>query len=155
MAQRGTLTPKQQQFVDAYLRNGRNATAAYRAAYSTSALDKTVGLEACKLLKHPGIAPVIAEWDAREAAKLSEAAQRNAVTKERISSELARIAFGDESLGSICIRDRRNALMDLARLHGYIVERKDVRIVRSIEDLSNEELAAIVASGERKEGTRH
>jgi phage terminase small subunit len=39
--------------------------------------------------------------------------------------------------------DRRGALMDLAKLHGHIVERKDVRVIRNLEDLSEAELMAL------------
>lgn len=41
------------------------------------------------------------------------------------------------------LADRRGALMDLAKLHGHIVERKDVRVIRNMEDLSEAELMAL------------
>jgi phage terminase small subunit len=41
------------------------------------------------------------------------------------------------------LADRRGALMDLAKLHGHIVERKDVRVIRNLEDLSEAELMAL------------
>ena len=46
----------------------------------------------------------------------------------------------------------------LARLHGMIIERKDLRMIKSVSDLSDEELAAIAANieGEKLTGeTRH
>ena len=41
------------------------------------------------------------------------------------------------------LADRRGALMDLAKLHGHIVEKKDVRVIKSLEDLSEAELQAL------------
>ena len=41
------------------------------------------------------------------------------------------------------LADRRGALMDLAKLHGHIVEKKDVRVIQSLEDLSEAELLAL------------
>ena len=43
----------------------------------------------------------------------------------------------------------------LAKLHGMIVERRDVRLIRSIEDLSDDELAALEAQARQQaEGNR-
>jgi phage terminase small subunit len=55
------LTGKQQKFLDAYLANGRNGAAAYRAAYQTNASNQRAVEEASRLLHHPKIAPKIAE----------------------------------------------------------------------------------------------
>ena len=62
--------------------------------------------------------------------------------------------------GTIRVRvaDKRAALMDLAKLQGYIIDKKDVRVVRSIEDLTDEELANLAAADERERArgeTRH
>lgn len=51
--------------------------------------------------------------------------------------------------------DKRQALMDLAKLQGYIIDRKDVRLIRDFSDLSDEELAALVQQRPQEEGTRH
>lgn len=55
------------------------------------------------------------------------------------------------------IGDKRQALMDLAKLHGYVVDRKDVRVIRHISELSEEELLALANTGRPAEdrGTRH
>ncbi len=64
-----------------------------------------------------------------------------------------------ESGGTIRVRlgDKRQALMDLAKLHGHIVDRKDVRVIRNVEDLTDEELAALAGDvgADRGRGTRH
>ena len=38
----------------------------------------------------------------------------------------------------------------LARLHGHIVDKRDVRVIRDVSDLSDEELEALEASLRRK-----
>ena len=155
---RGPLTPKQARFVEAYLTNGRNAAAAYRAAYSTKASPKHAGNEGLKLLRHPVIAREVADSDRKANAKLAAVAERHAVTKERISAELASIAFA-AAPEQVPVKDKRAALMDLAKLHGHIVEKRETRQVRDWSDLSEEELRSLAAADaeERRpeEGTRH
>jgi hypothetical protein len=56
--------------------------------------------------------------------------------------------FANGKRVTFTLADKRAALVDLARLKGYIVERKDVRVIRALEDLSDEELAALVGSSE-------
>ncbi len=56
------------------------------------------------------------------------------------------------------VADKKGALMDLAKLHGYIIERKDLRVIRAVTDLTDDELAAIAAGAERDKAmgeTRH
>lgn len=53
------------------------------------------------------------------------------------------------------LADKRAALMDLARLKGYIVERKDVRVIRALDDLSDDELQALASGGEFPAESRH
>jgi hypothetical protein len=53
-----------------------------------------------------------------------------------------------EAGGTIKVQlgDKRQALMDLAKLHGHIIDRKDVRLIKSIDDLREDELAALAAT---------
>jgi hypothetical protein len=44
----------------------------------------------------------------------------------------------------------RSCLDLLARLHGHIVEKRDLRVIRDVEELSDEELANLEASLRRK-----
>ena len=53
------------------------------------------------------------------------------------------------------LADKRAALMDLAKLCGYVVDRRDVRVIRSIRDLTDDELAAIMSEEEPKDSTTH
>ncbi len=140
------LTRKQRIFAETYIANGRNAAAAYREAYDTKGSPQRVAEDAHALVRHPKIAPIVAVADAQAAARLSAAAARNAVTKERISAELASIAFA-AAPDRVSVKDKRAALMDLAKLHGHFVERRETRVVRSWADLTEDELCALAAGG--------
>jgi phage terminase small subunit len=89
---RAALTRKQARFVELYLAGG-NAAKAYREAYSSAAPSQSVAREGHRLLKHPKIAPFLAEAEARARAALVEAANRYAVSRERNVAELARMAY--------------------------------------------------------------
>ena len=89
---RVTLTRKQARFVEFYLAGG-NAAEAYRQAYSSAAPSRSVAREGHRLLKHPKIAPFLAEAEARARAALVEAANRYAASRERNVAELARMAY--------------------------------------------------------------
>lgn len=41
--------------------------------------------------------------------------------------------------------------MDLAKLHGTVTEKRETRVIRSIDDLTREELEALIGSEERRE----
>jgi phage terminase small subunit len=89
------LTPKQRAYIKEYLRNGGNATAAYRAAYNTSASPTRIAHNAHELLRNPKIAPIIAAAEAKAVAATERAADRYAVSRERVVAEYARIAFAN------------------------------------------------------------
>jgi len=63
-----------------------------------------------------------------------------------IKEELARIAYATTGISKA---DKRGALMDLARLSGYVVEKKQFKLVKSYGDLSDEELEALAADERR------
>ena len=162
------LTVKQAAFVEAYLSNGRNATAAYRTAYAADGMnDAAVGLEAHRLLRNPKIAPRVALAQAQTEARLATVAQECGITKERISRELQTIALASRadleawSAAGVIARvgDKRQALLDLAKLHGYVIEKRDVRVIKDVSDLTDDELAALEAAAKRAagegDGTRH
>ena len=197
MARHSVLSRKQAAFVEEYLSNGGNASAAYRKVYACSnMLEPTINRAACVLLQNYKISAIISRAEAKAEKRIEAVMDRYAVSKERISAELARMAFADSrklfkwspdgvairssddltddeaaavvevsetksadgGTGTIRVKlgDKRGALMDLAKLHGYIVERRDLRVIRQVEDLSDEELAALAATGDReREGTRH
>lgn len=195
MARGMALTAQQRAFVTAYLDGGMtNAAEAYRVAYPTSRSWKAqrVAEEASVLLSNPKISPIIAEARAKAAASLVQAADRFAVSKERISAELARMAFADSRRlfswsdrgvtviasaeltdddaaavvevsqtvtsegGTIRVKlgDKRQALMDLAKLHGHIIDKAETNLLsenlhRVVSDapLTNEDWASKYSNG--------
>jgi phage terminase small subunit len=171
------LTAKQRHFVAEYLGNGRNGAAAYRAVYGGNPSNRRAAEEACRLLAHPNIAPMVAETNEREKAAVVRVMDRLALDKERVAELLARQALAnitdilswDErdvtvkpsamldpdvlpAITEISIKDgkvrvkladKRAALMDLAKLRGWLVEKRETRKVLCWADLTDEELAAL------------
>lgn len=82
------LTAKQEAFVAAYLTNGRKAAEAYRTAYDSNASPQRCAEDACRLLKHPKIAPRVAKV-------VEKAAELSGITVGRVLAELERMAFYD------------------------------------------------------------
>ena len=158
MAQRRKLTAKQLYFVQHYLTQGRNASAAYRAAYNADGMkESTINHRAVELLKHGQIAAMIAADD-RMLAKAHEArSERYVITKDWISHELAKLARGisDHPLEFIPASVRSQSLERLAKLHGLVIEKRDMRVVRSFADLSDEEIAALASEEGRSDAVRH
>jgi hypothetical protein len=72
------------------------------------------------------------------------------VTREGVIKELAKIAFAPTSDQHVRVADKRQALGTLAQIMGMVVEQRHVRVVRSIEDLSEVELKAIVNGAQQK-----
>ncbi len=143
-----SFTPKQQRFVEEYLVDGNGTRAAIAAGYAKSG----ARTEAARLLANAHIAQFLAEKRAEQGERLSE---RTLVTKEWMSVRLAKLfdrAYeADDTTGASKVGNL------LARLHGMIIEKRDLRLIRSIGDLTDDELAAIAAGSERdkSEGTRH
>jgi len=72
------------------------------------------------------------------------------VTREGVIKELAKIAFAPTSDEHVRVADKRQALGTLAQIMGMVVEQRHVRVVRSVEDLSENELKAIVNGAQQK-----
>jgi hypothetical protein len=89
------LTGKQQKFLEAYLANGRNGAAAYRAAYQTNASNQRAAEEASRLLRHPKIAPKIDKAERRAHRAVERVLDRYVVSEERVTEALAKIGFYD------------------------------------------------------------
>ncbi len=53
------LSPKERVFVDEYLSNGNNATAAYKVANPKVKNDNVAGVEGHKMLRHPKIQALV------------------------------------------------------------------------------------------------
>jgi phage terminase small subunit len=140
------LTEKQRRFAEAYLKNGRNAAQAYRTAYNTKGSPQLCAERAYELIRHPLIAAIIAEADAKAQAATQRVIDQYAVNEERVVAELARLGFsnmadymrvgadGDPHLDfSALTRDQAAALAEVTVedfRDGRGEEARDVRRVR-------------------------
>ena len=70
--------------------------------------------------------------------------ERTAVTKEWVVPET--IHTYEKAMEWQQPAAARSCLHLLSLLHGYIVEKKDIRIINDVKDLSDEELARIAAT---------
>lgn len=84
------LTLKQEAFVQEYLKNGHNGTAAYKKAYPDSS-DRASETGAHRLLRNAEIQKRIQNYKKR-------AQKRTEITQDRVIMELARVAFADIGL---------------------------------------------------------
>jgi hypothetical protein len=149
------LTEKQSAFADAFNSNGGDATAAYRAIYDCRRMNPaSVRAAASYLARHPGVSILIAA--VKEAGKLPAVMSENPadVSKPWLIQQAMRTY--NEAVRAGQPGAAKNALELIGKLTGILVERKELRVIRSIEDLTDEELSAIVAS-DRSDGdeTRH
>lgn len=97
------LTPKQEAFCYAYIENGGNASAAYRASYDAGEMQpESIRVEACRLLSNPNVALTVRSLReaVAEAHKLTvadlvkelEEARIAALTAETVQSSAATAA---------------------------------------------------------------
>jgi hypothetical protein len=130
------FTPKQQAFIREYLVDLNGTQAAIRAGYSP----RTANEQAAELLAKPSIRDAVTSGKE----KLVETTE---ITKLWVIQEAIATYKQAKELNQPAAA--RGNLELIARLHGYIIEKKDVR-VRSIKDLADEELAAIEADYKRE-----
>jgi phage terminase small subunit len=135
-SQRGS-TPKQRAFVREYLCSPNATRAAIKAGYSPATAEQA----GSRLLKNVRIRAAI------EAAQ-AKLVERTEITKEWVVREAVETYRQARQLNQIAAA--RATLDLLARLHGHIVEKRDVRVIRDVSDLSDEELAALEVSLRRK-----
>jgi len=112
-------------------RNGTRAAAA--AGYSAA----TAAVQASKLLSRPDVKALVAKIDA-------DLTEKTSVTKEWVVRQT--IHTYSKALDLDQVAAARSCLHLLSLLHGYIVEKKDIRVITSVKDLSNEELECIAAT---------
>lgn len=140
-----SLTDRQRAFADAYNSNGGDATAAYRAVYDCRNMNpSSVTKEASNLAHHPGISKLIGG---------TLEAPRSKPVLSVDPADLSKRWLLEQSMRTYAEATRsgqpgaaKNALELIGKLTGILVERKELRIIRSVEDLSDEELAAITGS---------
>lgn len=132
------LTPKQEAFARAYVETG-NASEAYRLAYNPEKMsDPSIAVEACRLLAHPKVSLMVNRLR-------TKASERHEITIDTITEMLkADRQLARENAQSAAAV---TAAMGLAKLHGLIVEKREVKNVSTVEDLDDNELADLARSG--------
>lgn len=111
-----SLTPRQHRFIDEYLIDLNATQAAIRAGYSA----KTAEQQGPRLLGNVGVAAAIKAAQAKRAEKLE-------LTAASIAKQLIAIADKAKAYGSVSgLNVARQALMDVAKLNGLIVEKQAI-----------------------------
>lgn len=137
------MTPKQEAFARAYVETG-NASQAYRMAYDAENMsEQVVWNEASKLLQHR-------EVSVRVAALQSKAQKKHEITIEKLT-EMAMLAYKESqrvsNTGQMQTAAMVKAAEFLGKLHGLIVEKREITHKDSVEDLADAELANIARTG--------
>ena len=139
------LTMKQERFARECVIQ-TNATDAYKIAYdSENMLDKTICVEASRLLNNPNVTTLINDLKA-------ELREKNAVSVETITQELEKARE--------CAEEQSNAAgqvaasMGKAKLHGLLVDKRQEVIKSKLEQLTDKEVDNLLTEYlARKEGT--
>jgi phage terminase small subunit len=137
------LNPKQIRFVEEYLIDLNATQAAIRAGYSR----KTAYAIGSENLRKPEIKAAL------------QAAHAVVTTKVKITKDYLIEQANDIMLKAKANRAwaaARGANELLAKLTGHLVERRDLRVIRSFEDLSEEELQVLAGvADDEAQGARH
>ena len=88
------------------------------------------------------IAEIQREREHINAAATELAIERAAVSKEGVIRELAKIAFADIDPKEAKMSDKTAALMNIAKLSGWLIERRENRVVDEFENMSDADLEA-------------
>ena len=120
------LTIKQEAFAQRVVENGGKLSAAYREAYDAENMsDETVKVHACQLANyHPGTSARIAELR-------GELLERHRTSVDTITTELEdarRLAMEDRAAGPAV-----QAIMGKAKLHGLLVDKKEVTTPQGVK----------------------
>jgi len=137
------LTAKQQRFVEEYLVDLNATQAAIRAGYSPKSA-YAIGSEN---LTKP-------EVKAALHAAQAEVATKAKITRDYLIEHANDIMLKAKANGAWAAA--RGAIELLAKLTGHLVEKRDLRVIRSVADLSDAEIEAILDSPvEEDGGVRH
>lgn len=151
------LTEKQEKFVAEFLSNGRNATAAYRAAYDCqNKKDTTIAPNASRLLRHPKVSATIDKADAKVGSPIDkvvksrqEIAEKHEVTLDSLT-EMTKAAYAKALADDKGAAAMVSAIQLMGKLHGLIIDKKESKnhnINETADTVKDDELAAIARSG--------
>lgn len=76
----------------------------------------------------------------------ARAIENLAITKERVIAEMATIAFAEVNVkDGVDIKEKSAALMNIAKLFGWIIEKREQKNVSDLEKMTDAELDAEIA----------
>lgn len=145
--------PRHERFAQE-LASGKAAIEAYEIAGYKRDGGNAVNLQKQDKVLHR-VSELLDDRARAERASTQRAIERTAITKEQVALELGKIAFGNlsdfEDLNPK-LADKRQALMDIARLFGWIIDKREQGKPGEFENLSVEEIderlvAELVAGG--------
>lgn len=134
------ITEKQRAFAKLYVET-QNACEAYRRAYDAKDMsDKAIGIEATRLKANPRVALEIASLH-------SGTQERHDITIDKLTS-MALAAY-DMALTETVAQPSAaiSAVLAIGKLHGLVVDKKEVTRKRDATDLTLDELYAIAGMG--------
>lgn len=121
------LTMKQHKFVDEYINTG-NASEAYRRSYDCKkSSNKTISIEATKLINSPNVALAVK----REKERLSRSSR---LDSKDIENNL--FSIFERSLETDQLNTARACMMDIAKLNGLIIQKQEQQINTTVNHVS-------------------
>ena len=124
------LTTKQRLFVSEYLASG-NASQAYLSAGYSASSENVISASASRLLRNAKIASAVASGKALEIHENRHIAQSVTVDKQWLIYEYLEIIQGAKEAGHW--NASRGALTDLAKLTGFMLERKEIAMLGAVD----------------------
>lgn len=141
------MTPKQEAFARAYVETG-NASEAYRRAYSAKNMkDEAIKVEASRLLDNPNVALTVDTLKAKHQ-------KRHDITVDKLT-EMALKAYDEAqriapTSGQMQTSAMVKATEFIGKLHGLVVEKREITHKEGIEDLTDDELANLARAGSNR-----
>ena len=121
------LTMKQHKFVDENINTG-NASEAYRRSYDCKkSSNKTISIEATKLINSPNVALAVK----REKERLSRSSR---LDSKDIENNL--FSIFERSLETDQLNTARACMMDIAKLNGLIIQKQEQQINTTVNHVS-------------------
>ena len=118
---------KQHKFVDEYINTG-NASEAYRRSYDCKkSSNKTISIEATKLINSPNVALAVK----REKERLSRSSR---LDSKDIENNL--FSIFERSLETDQLNTARACMMDIAKLNGLIIQKQEQQINTTVNHVS-------------------
>ena len=134
------MTPKQEAFCQAYIETG-NATEAYRRSYDAGNMaPATVNRKATELMQNGTITARLEQLQSKHA-------ERHEITVDKLT-DMATAAYDLAMTAEVAAPAAAiSAVLAIGKLHGLVVDKKEVTRKRDATDLSESELLAIAAMG--------